>query len=116
MTTDTAQLRDLIERLRDTGSQGVFEAIKNGRYASPHEAADELDRLRADLDIANLALSAQRLAEESLRTELAETREELAAAYVKLSGKGLHASDCATSNAPAMKPEPTLLPERPDHG
>lgn len=31
-------------------------------------------------------------------------REELAAAYIKLSGKERHASDCATSRAPAMDP------------
>ncbi len=38
--------------------------------------------------------------------ELGQTREELAFAYIKLSGKRTHASDCATSNAPAMKPGP----------
>jgi hypothetical protein len=38
--------------------------------------------------------------------ELGQTREELASAYVKLSGKRIHASDCATGNAPAMKPGP----------
>ena len=32
-------------------------------------------------------------------------REKLADAYKQLSGKGYHASDCATSNAPAMAPE-----------
>lgn len=33
-------------------------------------------------------------------------REELAEAYIKLSGKSTHTSDCATSNAPAMEPGP----------
>lgn len=33
-------------------------------------------------------------------------REELAEAYIKLSGKSTHTSDCATSNAPAMDPGP----------
>jgi hypothetical protein len=36
--------------------------------------------------------------------ELERLRELLAAAYIKLSGKNEHASDCATSNAPAMTP------------
>lgn len=36
--------------------------------------------------------------------EIEHLRELLAAAYVELSGKEEHASDCATSNAPAMTP------------
>jgi hypothetical protein len=36
--------------------------------------------------------------------EQARLRELLAAAYIELSGKDEHASDCATSNAPAMMP------------
>lgn len=39
---------DLIARLRDTACQGVELAIKNGRYVSPHEAADAIERLEAD--------------------------------------------------------------------
>lgn len=38
--------------------------------------------------------------------EIDRLREELAEAYIKLSGKSTHASDCATSNAPAMDPGP----------
>lgn len=38
--------------------------------------------------------------------EIDRLREELAEAYIKLSGKSVHASDCATSNAPAMEPGP----------
>lgn len=38
--------------------------------------------------------------------EVNRLREELADAYKKLSGKDHHASDCATSNAPAMPPGP----------
>ena len=38
----------LIERLRDTACQGVELAIKNGRYVSPHEAADHIEKLEAD--------------------------------------------------------------------
>jgi uncharacterized coiled-coil protein SlyX len=36
--------------------------------------------------------------------EIERLREALAAAYIELSGKDEHASDCATSNAPAMTP------------
>jgi hypothetical protein len=36
--------------------------------------------------------------------EIEHLREALAAAYIELSGKDEHASDCATSNAPAMMP------------
>jgi hypothetical protein len=36
--------------------------------------------------------------------EIEHLRELLAAAYIELSGKQEHASDCATSNAPAMTP------------
>lgn len=43
---------------------------------------------------------------EALSTENEKLREELAAAYIKLSGKTIHTSDCATSNAPAMNPGP----------
>ena len=38
--------------------------------------------------------------------EIDRLREELAEAYIKLSGKSIHASDCATSNTPAMEPGP----------
>jgi len=36
---------------------------------------------------------------------IGQLREKLAAAYVELSGSKNHASDCATSNSPAMTPE-----------
>lgn len=42
----------------------------------------------------------------ALGAENERLREELAAAYVDQSGTNQHASDCATSNAPAMKPGP----------
>ena len=41
---------------------------------------------------------------EAVEAENERLREELADAYIKLSGAVQHASDCATSNAPAMKP------------
>ena len=39
---------DLVNRLRDTACQGVELAIKNGRFVSPHEAADRIEKLEAD--------------------------------------------------------------------
>lgn len=39
---------DLLNRLRDTACQGVELAIKNGRFVSPHEAADRIEKLEAD--------------------------------------------------------------------
>jgi len=41
---------------------------------------------------------------EAQAAEIEHLREALAAAYIELSGKDEHASDCATSNAPAMMP------------
>jgi hypothetical protein len=41
---------------------------------------------------------------EAQAAEIGRLRELLAAAYIELSGKEEHASDCATSNAPAMMP------------
>ncbi len=48
------------------------------RTATAHEAADRIEALH----------------------------EKLAAAYIALSGTDVHASDCATSNAPAYEPGP----------
>ncbi len=52
----TDEAKALVERLRDTSSQGARLALKNGRYASGHEAADlietqarEIERLRGAL-------------------------------------------------------------------
>ena len=41
---------------------------------------------------------------DKLSAETGEARELLAGAYIELSGKKHHSSDCATSNAPAMLP------------
>ena len=40
-----------------------------------------------------------------LVNEVGELRELLASAYIKISGKRIHASDCATSDAPAYTPK-----------
>jgi dsDNA-specific endonuclease/ATPase MutS2 len=65
-------------------------------------------------DLANLLLREVRRAEDKLYDEviakleadLDETRELLAEAYIKLSGRKEHHSDCATSCAPAKRPGP----------
>ena len=44
----TDEQKALVERLRDTASQGVFMAMENGRYASPHEAADRIEELTTE--------------------------------------------------------------------
>lgn len=62
---------------------------------------------RNDLEVAPLYDSTALLAAEMRGAEhIGRLREELAAAYVKLSGKNRHASDCATSRAPAADPGP----------
>ena len=43
---------------------------------------------------------------DSMRTDLEELHEPVADLYIALSGKRSHASDCATSNAPAVMPGP----------
>ena len=64
------------------------------------EASFAYDRAEKDM----LTEAANRI--EALEAENERLREELAAAYIKLSGTDQHASDCATSNAPAMEPGP----------
>ena len=44
--------------------------------------------------------------ESELSAQVSSLRERLADAYIKLSGKDAHASDCATSCAPAEDPHP----------
>jgi hypothetical protein len=40
------------------------------------------------------------------KSRIEALHEKLAAAYIALSGTDIHASDCATSNAPAYEPGP----------
>lgn len=44
-------MSDLIERLRFTHEHGIFDAQIVGMLASPKEAADEIERLRAALKL-----------------------------------------------------------------
>lgn len=51
-------------------------------------------------------IEALTIANTGLHDEIEDLREKLAAAYIALSGTTEHASDCATSNAPAYEPGP----------
>ncbi len=86
--------KELVERLRmhrswRTGDGDLSDA--------PHKAADRIEVL------SGLFTNATYEAAEMMK-EIERLRELLAAAYIELSGKEEHASDCATSNAPAMTP------------
>ena len=68
------------------------------------EQAAEIERLKAEVKNAwcDDALPCRQLMD--AKQEIERLREMLAAAYIELSGNDEHASDCATSNAPAMMP------------
>lgn len=69
-------------------------------------AAAIAERLVCDCDASECTFRDAAALIRELLAEREWQREVLAAAYVKLSGKDHHASDCATSNAPAMQPGP----------
>jgi hypothetical protein len=75
----------LVERLRWSDGWFFENPWDHVVYASddPLEAAARIEAQAAEID---------------------RLRELLAAAYIQLSGKEEHASDCATSNAPATMP------------
>lgn len=73
------------------------------RYIDSGSGSDWLTR-HLDAELLYTVEAADRI--EALEAEVERLREELAAAYVDQSGTVQHASDCATSNAPAMKPGP----------
>lgn len=81
--TDTSRSGDLVKRLREMGEHPCRSELPMGEDL--RRAADRIDAREAEID---------------------RLREELAAAYIELSDRTEHASDCATSNAPAMKPGP----------
>ena len=69
------------------------------------DTADEIINLGHQLFAAkseNKALENKLAADDR---EIGELRELLASAYIKISGKRRHASDCATSDAPAYTPK-----------
>lgn len=82
---------DLVKRLRSDAH--MIQA--DGLGAMLGTAAEAADRIEA-LTTANTGL----------HDEIEDLREKLATAYIALSGTTQHASDCATSNAPAYEPGP----------
>ena len=90
--------------------ESILEALRRVARTGSGELAGELDRVvqRAAAGQPHRALGLQprRRSLDELRAENERLREELASAYVDQSGAVQHASDCATSNAPAMKPGP----------
>ena len=95
----------LVERLR--WGAWYFDNPHDGKaYASddPLEAADRIETQAAELEDQSKQIASQMNVIYDISAEVQNLRELLAAAYIELSGKDEHASDCATSNAPAMMP------------
>jgi hypothetical protein len=77
-----------------------------------HESADiaatvwnrRIEAQAAELEDQSKQIASQMNVIYDISAEVQNLRELLAAAYIELSGKDEHASDCATSNAPAMTP------------
>ena len=99
--TDTSRSGDLVERLRRT-----YPDYYNPARASTGTAISPASMLLVRKRLLNPDGPEAADHIEALEAEVERLREELAAAYIKLSGTVQHASDCATSNAPAMKPGP----------
>jgi len=66
--------------------------------------ADRIEAQAAELEDQSKQIASQMNVIYDISAEVQSLRELLAAAYIELSGKDEHASDCATSNAPAMTP------------
>lgn len=96
LPADMAGLDGLIELLR----ADLPEVLCEKHWMVDFDAV-EAQRVEAATQLQALAYRI-----EALEAENERLREELAEAYIKLSGKSIHASDCATSNAPAMDPGP----------
>lgn len=71
-------------------------------YLDPRDAIIEAQA--AELEDQSKQIASQMNVIYDISAEVQNLRELLAAAYIELSGKDEHASDCATSNAPAMTP------------
>jgi len=128
-------MRQALEALRELfeavcGETGFAQAVRaESGFAYPWPALDNAEaKARAaipalqealandadDSELLNIAwmdgshrsTKAHRATISGLQGEIADLREKLAVAYVALSGTDTHASDCATSNAPAFEPGP----------
>jgi len=93
---------DLVKRLRDLAEEW-FEMC-NDIHEPLYEAANRIEAQAAELEDQSKQIASQMNVIYDISAEVQNLRELLAAAYIELSGKDEHASDCATSNAPAMMP------------
>ena len=90
----------LVARLRWSASGKV--GAEQARLE--RNAADWIEAQAAELEDQSKQIASQMNVIYDISAEVQSLRELLAAAYIELSGKDEHASDCATSNAPAMTP------------
>ena len=71
---------DIVQRLRRTGELGIFEAIDQGVYSSWEDAADEIERNRAEITRLTEALRAAEERERVLREALVQHNDRLRSA------------------------------------
>ena len=101
------QDKALVERLRSRAKwlEPELDVLDENEVLA---AADRIEALEAQLKtVLDREAETHRRHDakvEAQAAEIEQLRELLAAAYIELSGKDEHASDCATSNAPAMTP------------
>lgn len=88
---------DLIERLA-----GLGESMTTLKLIG--DLQGRIEAQVAELEDQSKQIASQMNVIYDISAEVQNLRELLAAAYIELSGKDEHASDCATSNAPAMMP------------
>ena len=94
----------LVERLRVLHAEFEGQGGKHYSAALFGECADRIEAQSAELEDQSKQIASQMNVIYDISAEVQNLRELLAAAYIELSGKDEHASDCATSNAPAMMP------------
>ena len=75
---------DIVQRLRRTGELGIFEAIDQGVYSSWEDAADEIERNRAETTRLTEALRAAEEREKALREALKRGHELVASVAKEL--------------------------------
>ena len=76
----TDEAKALVERLRDTAIQGARLALKNGRYASGHEAADLIETQAREIERLREANQAAAECVAAMMKECARYRNEIRAA------------------------------------
>jgi hypothetical protein len=97
---------DLIEAVALTIKAEMGKQV-NAQPIHPDPEVNDWAATGGEINLTAIAASVCGLFTDRIEAQAAEVehlRELLAAAYIELSGKDEHASDCATSNAPAMMP------------